>query len=135
MVISLLHHGGTDARRAVSVTCRPPAAPLAWSRLRADGERSRLATLLLVVDGEGRDVLAGRGEAEDLGVEVELRVERVLDVLGLAEAVLLALVDLERTRQPLLELRLVGRHDLVLVALQQQDRARELLDRVDRRAR
>ena len=60
-----------------------PAAPLAWSRLRADGDRSRLATLLLVVDGEGRDVLAGRGEAEDLGVEVELRVERVLDVLGL----------------------------------------------------
>ena len=53
------------------------------SRVCADGERSRLATLLLVVDGEGRDVLAGRGEAEDLGVEVELRVERVLDVLGL----------------------------------------------------
>ena len=57
-----------------------PAAPLASA---PNGERSRLATLLLVVDGEGRDVLAGRGEAEDLGVEVELRVERVLDVLGL----------------------------------------------------
>ena len=68
--------------------------------------------------------LVSRGiEAEDLRIKVELRVERILDILSLAESVLFALVHLERARQPLLEqglvheLRLVGRHHLVLVAL------------------
>jgi len=43
-----------------------------------------------VLDLEGRHPLLGwQLEAEHLGVERELGLERVLDVLGLAEAVLL----------------------------------------------
>ena len=60
---------------------------------------------------------------EDLGVKVELRVECVFNVLRLAEAVLLALVDLERARQAFAkeglvhQLSLIGWHDLMFISL------------------
>mmetsp|Transcript_16155 Transcript_16155/g.27575 ORF Transcript_16155/g.27575 Transcript_16155/m.27575 type:complete len:269 (-) Transcript_16155:220-1026(-) len=94
-----------------------------------------------VVDGEGLHLVSDSRahEAEDLRVKVELRVEGVLDVLRLAEAVLLSRVHLERAGQPLgkqllvHQLRLIGRHNLVLVALQQQHGARQLVCGVDGR--
>ena len=64
-----------------------------------------------VVDGEHLDFRIGLQtvEAEDLGKEVELAVERIFNILGLAEAVLLALVDLEGRGHLLLEECLVLR--------------------------
>ena len=66
---------------------------------------------LEVVDGERLDFRVGLQtvEAEDPRKEVELRIQRVLDVLTLPKAVLLALVDLEGRRHLLLEERLVLR--------------------------
>ena len=64
-----------------------------------------------VVDGEHLDFRIGLQavEAKNLGKEVELAVQRIFDILGLAEAVLLALVDLEGRGHLLLEERLVLR--------------------------
>src|SRR5205823_11171528 len=62
----------------------------------------------------------GQSEAEYLRIEVQLGFERALDVLGDAEAVLLALEWKVGDRLPFLaerlddDFRLVGRHDLVL---------------------
>ena len=66
---------------------------------------------LEVVDGERLDFRIGLQAvaAEHSGKEVELAVQRVLDVLTLPEAVLLALVDLEGRGHLLLEQRLVLR--------------------------
>ena len=66
---------------------------------------------LEVVDGERLDlrIRFQAVEAKHSGKEVELAVERVLDVLGLAEAVLLALVNFQRRGHLLLEERLVLR--------------------------
>ena len=66
---------------------------------------------LEVVDGERLDFGIGLQavEAEHPRKEVELAVQRVLDVLALPKAVLLALVDLEGRGHLLLEERLVLR--------------------------
>src|SRR5919108_217038 len=83
---------------------------------------------------------AGEGEAEDAGVEVELGVEGALDAFGPAEAVLLALEREVGDGQALLlerldhQLGLVGRHDLVLEPLEEDHRAVEAVDEVERRA-
>eukprot|EP00326_Haptolina_ericina_P007270 CAMPEP_0181215650 /NCGR_PEP_ID=MMETSP1096-20121128/26130_1 /TAXON_ID=156174 ORGANISM="Chrysochromulina ericina, Strain CCMP281" /NCGR_SAMPLE_ID=MMETSP1096 /ASSEMBLY_ACC=CAM_ASM_000453 /LENGTH=143 /DNA_ID=CAMNT_0023307527 /DNA_START=231 /DNA_END=663 /DNA_ORIENTATION=+ len=79
--------------------------------------------LFEVVDGEGLDVIARTPEPKHARVEVELRVERILDVLGFAESMLLAFVHLEGGGDALLQkglvhhLCLVGWHDLVFVSL------------------
>ena len=79
-----------------------------------------------------------RREAEDLAVEVKFAVEGAADVLGLAEAVA-RLRNGHRDRQAALghgvvhHLRLVGRHDLVLAALE-EDHGTVICQVMDRRA-
>src|SRR5579884_945038 len=81
-----------------------------------------------------------RLEAEDLTVEGELGFEGTLDVLGSAEAVLLALVEQASHRQLLLphrrdhHLRLVRRNDFVFQSLEEDDRTGEALGMIERRA-
>src|SRR3954447_26509158 len=84
--------------------------------------------------------VVGGGEPEDAADEVERRLERPADVLLPAEAVALALACDVRVRDALpLEdldhrLGLVGRHDLVVEALQEQQRPLEAVREVHRRA-
>src|SRR5205085_4932677 len=79
----------------------------------------------------------GEREAEDARVEVQLAVERALDVLGLAEAVLLALEgdvgdgQLFTPERLDHQLGLVRRHDLVFEALKENDGARQAFSEVD----
>src|SRR4029077_4486536 len=89
-------------------------------------------------DGPRLDRISER-EAEDFRIEVELSLERALDVLRNPETVLLALKGNVGDRHTLLaqrgdnELSLVGRHDLVLQPLEEDHRRGDPLDRVDRR--
>src|SRR4249919_3568235 len=93
-----------------------------------------------VVDRHGFDAIS-RLEAKHLSVEVELGLEAAHDVLGLAEAVLLAWVGEIGHRKSLLphgvghHLRLIGRHHSVLEALEEDQRARQAADGMDWRPR
>mmetsp|Transcript_14198 Transcript_14198/g.44325 ORF Transcript_14198/g.44325 Transcript_14198/m.44325 type:complete len:246 (+) Transcript_14198:94-831(+) len=105
------------------------------------GPRSGSGSGVEVGDPQRRKLRGARGlDPEDAGEEDELGVQGVLDVLAPAEAVLLPWVDLQCTGDaPRLEgrvhrLRLAGRHDPVLRALQEQDGAGELLGVLDGRA-
>ena len=86
-----------------------------------------------------RKALPG-GDSKDGVEEEELAVEAPPDVDGLAEPVALPGEDDEGRDDPLVlerlvhRLRLVERHHLVILALEEDDRAVELLDRVDWRA-
>ena len=88
-----------------------------------------------VIDDEicGRDVHRRRGEPEDSAVEKQFREQSVLNVLRLSEPMLFTLVHPQRTWESLLfqcrvyHFRLVRRHNFVLVALKQEDRAGEQL--------
>src|SRR5215831_5448551 len=79
-------------------------------------------------------------ESENPRVEIQLAVERSLDVLGLAKSMLLALEWNISDRQPLCfyggihHLGLVWRYDLVLQALKQNDRARQAIGEMNRGA-
>src|SRR5438128_1375783 len=98
---------------------------------------SMLASIAQVLDWHWLDRV-GEREAEDARVEVELAFQGALDVLGAAEAVLLPLEGDVGDRQALRAqrgdhlLRLVGRHDAVLEALEEDDRAIEPPGEVDR---
>src|SRR5205085_3341744 len=92
-----------------------------------------------VLDLDRLDLVCER-EAEDARVEVQLSVEGALDVLGLAEAVLLALecdvgdgqtLPAERLDH---QLGLVRRDAFVFEALKEDDGAREAFGEVDRGA-
>ena len=88
---------------------RGPKMKLARSRRtrRGGDEESHTPLLgLLVVNGK-RGHVPGGAKAKDAGVEVELAVEGVLDVLCLAEAVLLALVH-ARARSATRAVRFLG---------------------------
>ena len=88
---------------------RGPKMKLARSRRtrRGGDEESHTPLLgLLVVNGK-RGHVPGGAKAKDTGVEVELAVEGVLDVLCLAEAVLLALVN-SRARSATRAVRFLG---------------------------
>src|SRR5260221_478452 len=80
------------------------------------------------------------GEAERLAVEAQLRLERVDDRLGLAEAVSLALVRVVLVQHTAAierlddHLGLVGRDDHVFEPLEDDHGRRDLVDGVDRRA-
>src|SRR5918994_2173010 len=127
--------------------CSPPSAIFSVTRMRAiaasvagpgeqppDRCRGLVCGLsaryrLEVLDGDRVDALCGRQvEAEDLGVERQLTVERPADVGRLPEAVLLALERDVGDGHPLGpqgvddHLGLVGWHDLVLQALQHDQR-------------
>src|SRR4029453_16243569 len=81
---------------------------------------------------------SGRLEAENLGVERELRLERTDDVLGLAEPVTLSLVQEVRVRDAAFaqrahdQLRLCGRDDTVVGSLEHEHRGRDPIGEVDR---
>src|SRR5206468_6446530 len=80
--------------------------------------------------------LVGQLEAEDARVEIQLAVERALDVLGLSEAVLLALegdvCDGKILSSQSLDhqLGLIRRHDLVFQSLKENNGARESIGEV-----
>src|SRR5688572_18981406 len=84
--------------------------------------------------------VVGQGEAEDLGIERRLRLERAADVGRLAEAVAFALerqvgvrnAPLPQGSDDLFGLRLW--HDMVVAALEDEQRFAETVDVVDRRA-
>src|SRR2546430_7643726 len=128
----------TIGRRSavVSKVCQVPI-PIAgtcsgvWPSLR------RSSGLLEIIDRHRFDRV-GQREAEDLRVEIQLAFERPLDVLGDAEAVLLALEGDVGDRQALLaegvddQLRLVRRDDLVLQALKENHRCRDPIEEVNR---
>src|SRR5712692_5936983 len=79
----------------------------------------------------------GGPKAKDAAVEIELGVERALDVLRLAEAVLFALEGEVGYGHALAaqgidhRLGLVRWHDLVIEALKEDDRPRKLIDVMD----
>src|SRR5437868_8689663 len=104
-----------------------------WPSLR------RSSGLFEVLDRHRLDRICQR-EAEDFRIEVELCFKRAFDVLRHAEAVLLALERKVSHRQSFLtegiddDLRLVGRHDLVLQPLKEDHGRRDAIDRVDRGA-
>src|SRR6267143_4538119 len=125
-----------DRSTVVSKVCHVPM-PITGtcSELRPSLRRS--SGLFEVVDRHRFDRV-GQREAEDLRVEIQLAFERALDVLGDAEAVLLALERNVGDRQALLaegvddQLRLVRRDDLVLEALKENDRRRDPIEEVNR---
>src|SRR3989442_3952812 len=84
----------------------------------------RSSGLLEILDRHRLDRIC-QGEAEDFRIKGELALERALDFLRDAEAVLLALQGKGGDRQPLLAERiddglgLVGRNDLVRQCLEQ----------------
>src|ERR1700694_2949644 len=98
----------------------------------------RSSGLLEILDRHRLDRISER-EAEDFRIEVELSLERALDVLRDPETMLLALEGNVGDRQPLLaqrrdnELSLVGRHDLVLQPLEEDHGRGDPIDGVDRR--
>jgi len=87
--------------------------------------------MLQVLNLQRRDVVRQRN-AKNLGIEIQPALQRALDVLGLAEAVLLAFVehirggDLPGPDGVEHQLGLVGRDDLVLVALKEDQRNRDV---------
>src|SRR5215203_1264763 len=93
---------------------------------------------LLAVSNFNRLDVVRRRESEDLAVEVELGLEAADDRLGATEAVLLAFEQEQRHRESFRayggghHLRLVRRHDLVLESLEQDQRARQAIDEVNR---
>src|SRR6476620_5485246 len=97
-----------------------------WRRMTIIG----LSGSFQVVDGHRFDAIS-RLEAEYFSVEVELGLEAAHDVLGLAEAVLLAWVGEIGHRESLLpdgvghHLRLIGGDHFVLEALEEDQRARQ----------
>lgn len=102
--------------------CIPPKSP----------KQTNKQISLHIVDGNVDRT--GYVDSKDPPVETELAVQGVLDVFRLAEPVLFPLVDLEADRDSFGKeglvhfLRLVGRNDFVLVALEQEDRAVEGVD-------
>src|SRR5665811_1876385 len=121
---------------------RAPRIVAALSLICDDRQASLRAAPRLVGEVVDRHRLdrAGRLEAEDAAVEVELGLERAPDRRGAPKAVLLALEQQVGDRQALGArgavhgLGLARRHRLVLGALQQDERARQALGEVDRRA-
>src|SRR5205823_956077 len=101
--------------------------------------RRTLPAVLQVLDGYRLDAV-GRLDAEHAREEVLLALDRALDVLVLAKPVLLALVRDVGVRQLLLPARLderlglVGWNDFVFEALEQDDRALQLVCESNRRA-
>src|SRR5438445_2311196 len=120
----------------VSKVCQVPM-PIAGTRSAERPSLRRSSGLLEVVDRHRFDRV-GQREAEDLRVEIQLAFERPLDVLGDAEAVLLARERDVGDRQALLaegvddQLGLVRRDDLVLETLKDNHRCRDPIEEVNR---
>src|SRR6202165_5059178 len=123
---------------SVSKACQVPM-PITGTCSEVGPSLRRFSGLFQVLDRHRLDRIS-EWEAEDLRIEVELALERALDVLRDAEPVLLALEGDVGHRQPLLaerrndEFSLVGRHDLVLQPLEEDHGRRDPIDGVDRRA-
>src|SRR5438477_79271 len=106
---------------------------------RATPAQSNNTRASAVLDPHRLDVVR-RLEAEDLGQEAQLSLERAADVLVLPEPMLLPLekdVGVGQVVSPARldeALRLVGRNDHVLVALEEDDGAPHLVREVDRGA-
>ena len=134
--------GGGRVERVAGVDRPRPRAQLGSGRQpdRARPPRLRLSGRREVLDRHRLDRL-GEREAEDAREEVELRLERAHDVLGLAEAVLLARKGDVGDRQLLRpqhghhRFGLVRRHHAVVETLEEDHRAGEPLGVVQRRAR
>src|ERR1700730_4828269 len=122
---------------SVSNVCQVPM-PITGTCSEVGPSLRRSSGLLEILDRH-RLHRIGEREAEDLRIEVELSLERALDVLRDPETVLLPLEGNVSDRQPLLsqrrdnELRLVGRHDLVLQPLEEDHGRGDPSDGVDRR--
>src|SRR5262245_55196489 len=93
---------------------------------------------LQVVDGNRLDGICRR-KAEDLPIKIKLRLETARNRFRPAESVLLAFECQIGHRQPLVadrvrhHLGLVGRHDLVLESLEEDEWTGETVDRMNRR--
>src|SRR6266545_2029999 len=132
---------GTSTLTWTCVFCRTLAVgPSVWGHPRPAVVAGRFPSIAMLQVRDGHRLhRIGELEAEHPAVEVQLGLDGPLDVLGPAEAVLLAgerqvgvgdALGVERGGHPL---GLGGRDDLVLQALQQDDRAGQALGVVDRR--
>src|SRR3990170_1039447 len=128
--------------RTVPDSGRPPSMTkdcIARAMVLAVLTRLPFASRSEVLDLELRHVVSWF-EAENLSIERELCLERADDVLGLAEAVPLALEEEIRVRDAAFpqgtndELGLRRRHHLVVGALENEHRRRDPVDEMDRAA-